>query len=291
MNQLNNDLASSMYTQPVASTSRLKPIKMSTEDVADTDTDTDTDTKLAMLASLLEPAAFPLEDLLEALQGSKGDVAKSAEVLLLPRVKSAGKRKAGTSLQSWLGKKQATSGTPQVPTSLPTPSSNGSTATSKEAIAPTYPKSISVRKPSSDKPPVDLLSVLKQPTTPEKPKNAPRPAIHLPNQSSINAYNLPLTLLQSPLSPSFASALYLTMMEESITWERNRFYLAGKWVESPHTVCHYARDPPSAPSEDERDVEVGVMDGKEGKKATYMWSGQEIATSRVGPFTNTGTLD
>lgn len=260
--------------------------------------DADTDTKLAMLASLLEPASFPIEDLLDALQASKGDVAKSAEVLLLPRVKSAEKRKAGTSLQSWLGKKQA-------PTPIHFPSRTRepqATAFHDELQAVTDQNTRSTMattttttstKTKNDKPPVDLLSVLKQPTTPEKPKIVPRPALHLPNQSAINSHKLPLTLLQSPLSPSFASALYLTMMDESQTWERNRFYLAGKWVESPHTVCHYARDPPSADEhEREQEVEVPVpvpvpmldgKQGKEGKKAMYMWSGQEIESSRVCP--------
>ena len=219
----------------------------------------DTDTKLAILSSLLEPATYPLEELLEALNESGGDVSKAAEGILLPRVKSAGKRKAGTSLESWLGKKRA--GDDTIVTS-PTVKTN---ATKEGKV-------------------VNLLDHLKQPTPSEKTKNIPRPAVHLPNQSAINSHRLPLSILQSPLSPQFASALYLTMMEESETWERNKFYLAGKWVESPHTVCHYARDPPSQSTSEnveEKEKDVDLLECKEGKKATYMWSGQEIAASRV----------
>lgn len=226
----------------------------------------DTDTKLAMLASLLEPASYPTDELLEALQGADGDVAKAAEALLLPRVKSAGKRKAGTSLESWLGGKKR----------------HENVASPRLAPTPT--------EPTQRKPAVDLLSILKQPAdmaaAGDKVKNAPRPALHLPDQSAIDSHRLPLTLLRSPLSPALASALYLTMMDESETWERNRFYLAGKWVESPHTVCHYARDPPTM---EEKDIET--LQGKEGKKATYMWSGQEIPSARVSQAGGTATAN
>ena len=221
----------------------------------------DTDTKLAILSSLLEPATYPLEELLDALQESNGDVGNAAEAILLPRVKSAGKRKAGTSLESWLGKKRA-------PVSPP---GKVDSATSIKADS-------SPRKKEG----VNLLHHLKHPTT-ERTKTIPRPPINLPNQSVIDTHNLPLSILKSPLSPSFASALYLAMMEESTTWERNKFYLAGKWVESPHTVCHYSRDPAATGTTEAVEKGEEVLEGKEGKKATYMWSGQEIAASRVSP--------
>ena len=221
----------------------------------------DTDTKLAILSSLLEPATYPLEELLEALNESGGDVSKAAEGILLPRVKSAGKRKAGSSLESWLGNRR-------VPVS---PSRNVDTATNIKA------DSTATKKEG-----VNLLDHLKQPA-PERTKATPRPPVTLPNQTTIDSHNIPLSILKSPLSPSFASALYLAMMEESNTWERNRFYLAGKWVESPHTVCHYSRDPAATGTTEAVEKGEEVLEGKEGKKATYMWSGQEIAASRVSP--------
>jgi hypothetical protein len=222
----------------------------------------DTDTKLAILSSLLEPANYPLEHLLDALQEFEGDVGKAAEGILLPRVKSAGKRKAGTSLESWLGKKRVPTGPPTSPSKEPATIKADSIPTKKEGV--------------------NLLDHLKHPTA-ERTKAIPRPAVHLTSQSSIDTHNLPLSILKSPLSPSFASALYLAMMEESTTWERNRFYLAGKWVESPHTVCHYSRDPAATGTTEAVEKGEEVLDGKEGKKATYMWSGQEIAASRVSP--------
>jgi len=223
----------------------------------------DTDTKLAILSSLLEPASYPLEELLDALQESHGDVGKAAEELLLPRVRGAGKRKAGTSLESWLGKKRA----PICPSG-------------KVDTAASIKTDLNQIKREG----VNLLDHLKQPTS-ERTKAIPRPPVHLPNQSAIDSHDIPLSILKSPLSPSFASALYLAMMEESETWERNRFYLAGKWVESPHTVCHYSRNPAATGTTEAVEKGEEVLDGKEGKKATYMWSGQEIAASRVSPLT------
>jgi hypothetical protein len=244
--------------------------------------DIDTDTKLAILASLLEPATYPLDELLEALQSSAGKISQAAEALLLPRVKGAGKRKAGTSLQSWLGKKRATDSTDHdIPPATPPP------VLAKEVWNESKTGPSTVAGTSARPRPVNLLDILKHPTTPEKAKNLPRPPVILHNQSAIDNHSIPLTLLQSPLSPAFASALYLTMMEESVTWERNKFYLAGKWVESPHTVCHYSKDPPPAsatgPGTDKgKDIEL--LEGKEGRKATYMWSGQEISPGRVSLF-------
>lgn len=185
--------------------------------------ETDTDTQLAILASLLEPASYPLEELLDALTNAKGDVTRAAESLLLPRVKSAGKRKAGTSLESWLGRKKG-----------------------KAAEDPVTPeKTSSYFKPAgaspAKKPAVDLLSILQQPEA-AKIRAGPLPPLPLATQSAIDKHGLPLTILQSPLSPAFASALYLALMEESENWERHRWFLAGKWVESPHTMTSFARD-------------------------------------------------
>ena len=180
----------------------------------------DTDTSLALLASLLEPATYSIEELIEALTSSNGDIGKAAEVLLLPRVKSAGKRRAGTSLESWLGKKRD-----KVAADM--------TEKSRDDNLP-------VSEASLSKPLADLSKILQQPPK-SKPKITPQPAILLASQESINAHHLPVTLQESPLSPAFASALYLAMMKESDGWERNRWYLAGNWVESPHLMTIYAR--------------------------------------------------
>ena len=197
---------------------------------------TDTDTSLAILSSLLEPATYPIEQLLEALTENDGDVTRAAESLLLPRIKSSGKRKAGASLESWLGKEQ-----------------------------PTSPKKPRPEAPGLDPKPIDLLSVLKQPES--RPKTQPQPAILLSTQKAIDKQHLPLTILDSPLSPEFASALYLAMMEESEQWGRHRWYLAGKWVESPHLMTTYTRQG-GGYAEDEA--------------SRYYYSGAELDKPKVG---------
>jgi hypothetical protein len=211
------------------------------------DTERDTDTSLAILSSLLEPASFPLDQLLDALTDADGDPAVAAEQLLLPRIKSSGKRKTGTSLESWLSRKR-----------------------DKAALTPptTPPKRSPSRASSSTptKPPVDLLRVLKQ-ADGVKVKQPPRPPIALPSQAAIDKHGLPLTILESPLSPAFASALYLAMMKESEEWERHRWFLAGKWVESPHTMTSFAR--------------MGGGYGDEAGSSKYYYSGSELSRSKV----------
>ncbi|OCF39596.1 hypothetical protein I317_06611 [Kwoniella heveanensis CBS 569] len=204
--------------------------------------ETDTDTKIALLASLLEPISFPFDVLLEVLQESDGDVAKAAEGLLLPRVKSSGKRKAGTSLHDWLTRPASGKAVKREPDQVPSRRPERFMVVDDEddeaigqAAGPSRPS----------EPAIDLLSKLRQapgnPAVLPKPKAGPQPPVILSSQAAIDSHSLPLTILNSPLPASLASALYLAMTEESESWERNKFYLAGKWVESPHTTTVYQR--------------------------------------------------
>ena len=232
----------------------------------------DGDIKIALLVSLLEPATYPISEYIDAIAAASGDVAKAAEALLLPRVKSVGKRKAGTSIDSWLGRK------------------TGKTVIGDEHHS--EPPVVVSRTPSSPSkvgPPVDLLSVLRQssPTKPLNIKSLPQPALLLTSQASIDSSNVPVTLLPSPLSPSLASALYLALMEESEQWERNRWFLAGKWVESPHTTTVYARKGDGygeleGEESDARDAETQKDASK--IKSRYYYSGTELSPPKVNPL-------
>lgn len=268
----------------------------------------DHDTQLAILATVLEPATYPISELAQALRDSKGDVAAAAEALLLPRLKSAGKRKAGTSLESWLGKKRGGDGVEVagakarqgvgkgkednsdirisggartgmisgngevagaevrqwVGKGKEDKLDNGVNGDSGTRIAPKDPydgvSSISNAlpppllspspeplKPSPSPAPLppskakNAFHLLQSSPTPPKRKATPMPAVTLATQSAIDAHHLPLTLLKSPLSPALASALFLALMEESEEWGRHRWFLAGRWVESPHTSANYYR--------------------------------------------------
>lgn len=172
-------------------------------------------TQLLLLASLLEPATYPEDELVRALQTARGDLSRAAEDLLLPRKSS--KRKAD-SLESWVKR---------------------------------------------DKPPLNAFSVLSD-AGPSKPRTAPQPALLLTSQAAIDKHRLPLRLLDSPLSSSFASALYLALMEESETWTRHRWYLAGRWVESPHTMTNYYQE-----------------GGGYGGSTPYYYSGKELPMPKV----------
>ena len=215
----------------------------------------DNDAKIALLASLLEPATYPISEYLEALTGAHGDVALAAEALLLPRIQSAGKRKAGSTLESWLGKKRGVA-----------------TESVEDNQASDIEKNVAVStSPSKGKPSSDLLAMFRQSSPSKtKAKTIPQPALLLTSQAAIDRHKLPVTLAQSPLSPALASALYLAMMDESETWDRNRFYLAGKWVESPHTTTVYAREGGG----------YGERLGAEGQ-ARYFYSGTELGTPNV----------
>jgi len=209
--------------------------------------DTDTDTQLAILASLLEPATYPIDQLLDALTDARGDVTRAAEGLLLPRVKSSGKRKAGTSLESWLGRKKGKA--------------------AEEPVTPVKTTSVGYETASPPKKPVvDLLSILQQPEN-AKVRAGPLPAVPLAAQAAIDKHGLPLTILQSPLSPAFASALYLALMEESEKWERHKWFLAGKWVESPHTMTNFARE--------------GANEGDDAGWDKYYYSGTQLKPPTV----------
>ncbi|KAK4685664.1 hypothetical protein P7C73_g4482, partial [Tremellales sp. Uapishka_1] len=206
----------------------------------------DTDTKVALLASLLGPSTFPYARYLEALTRSGGNVEKAAEGLLLLDVEDKGKDRGkrsneGGSLDGWLGKR--TRGEPD--------------PSDRKAATPS---------PSKPKPSINLSALLRPPPSPisVKPKNPPQPALRLSTQSGLDSHNLPLTILDSPLSSAQASALYLTMMDESARWETNKWYLAGRWVESPHTTTVY------------KNPDGGYGDSE--NKSRYFYSGTELGT-------------
>lgn len=184
------------------------------------------DEALVALLALLEPASFPLDDCLTALHRAKGDLSRAAELLLVPQESLQPDRKRKRGIQAWLQ-----------------PKDEGSPGRSKS--------------PSPEQPPPEVdrgasaaswASLLRAPAPrpkgqgPEKPvRSAPQRALHLATPSAIKAHNLPLAFIDSPLSPSFAAALYHQMIQESPGWPHNKFYLAGREVESNHQSVTYAR--------------------------------------------------
>ena len=269
------------------------------------------DEQLALLASILEPTSYPLAKLSEALKNAKGDVGVAAEALLLSETATSGSGPSsglgGSTLTNWPGhghghaKKSKEigalkNGRGSLGSWLKVNGSKGESdsvisngvprekkrklddATATRWDCPrgktddrSTPKSLDQTRNTSKVAPVNLLSILKQPITSSVPRSIPQKALHLTSQSAIDAHNLPLSFLQSPLSPSLASALYLTMMRESEAWEKHKWYLAGKWVESPHLMSGYRRAQDTIPEDAPKDAKrespsVPEADGRDEKQ-------------------------
>ena len=75
----------------------------------------------------------------------------------------------------------------------------------------------------------------------------PRPAAALPplllTRPEQVAQHTPCSLHFGILPAALAERLYRVMLAESKAWERNRWYLADRHVESPHTTAFYSTDP------------------------------------------------
>jgi len=207
-----------------------------------TDT-TDRDGALASLIACLDPVAFPHDDYVAALDRAEWDVPRAAEILLLGTGGSAGagKRK----LEHYF-----------VPRKRSTPKEEGRDL---EAVEITDKdkgkgkgKSIGGYKDNVDEDKGDSsggsraasasqwATLLKPPPAPEKPLYTRAGPVSLTTAAAVAAADIPLALPQSPLSPQFAAALYYEMMAESPSWPRNRWYLAGREVESNHQATSYA---------------------------------------------------
>jgi len=187
-------------------------------------TDEDTETLLALLSSLL---TSPLNDqslLLDALVESGGNVQQAA---LLINAKAQGKkRKRPNNLHEWLKHS-------------PSPGRKERPFKDDTTVASTSSQSL-VQLSSPTKPVVDLMSVLCQP--PLAPKIVSRlPPLMLSNPSLV-AQHTPCTLHLSVLPPELACRLFYTMIDEARHWQRNKWWLFDKLVESPHRTSFYSRE-------------------------------------------------
>nr|ODN87339.1 hypothetical protein L203_03612 [Cryptococcus depauperatus CBS 7841] len=227
----------------------------------------DTDTKLALLTSLLHPLVFSKNQYLEALSFTSGQVDKAAEQLLLPNENGPSKKRKFESLKGWLGQ-SSEAGKKNERKKLQAESTivNRPRVKAMELAIEsdrTYASGNATDKDNSLSRVLDGQFHAKA----DKKRAVPQSAISLSTQSSINAHNLPLTLIASPLTPSMASALYLTMMEESKEWKTNRFYIAGNAAESPHKIGFYMRE----------------GGGYGGSGARYFYAGAEQGKAKVYP--------
>lgn len=213
----------------------------------------DTETKLVLLASLVHPLTLPPQAL-EMLASVDGDVAKAAKKLLLPSPKASRKRKAGSSLQEWLGRpgdnnkavkakgKQEAESTGRHLT-MSAAGISKIRGISIASIDKDKERDVTLSEAAPPKPIANAFDVLgRTPSSPVKQKLGPQPPVRLLSQASIDSHSLPLTLINQSLPPSLASALYLLMLEEAESWGANRFFIAGKEAKSPHKTGFYRKE-------------------------------------------------
>lgn len=178
----------------------------------------DTETLIALVSSLLPQYTFSQDVILDALIQSNGDVEAAVQVL---QSKTPSKKRNHSSLDSWLNqpaKKISTRTELPVPTSIIKPS-------------PTTVASSSV----------NLMSVLRQPPSGDGPSNPSRlPTLTLPTPDLV-AKHTPCTLHLSVLPQELACKLFYTMLDASIKWKRNKWWIADRVVESQHLTSFYVR--------------------------------------------------
>jgi hypothetical protein len=195
----------------------------------------DTETLLALLSSLLTGRAPDAVVLLDALVQYNGDVAAAAQFLNSkennPDKKQGGKRKRVVDLDNWL-KPSASKISKMIDLQLNTDQTSSSTSPmAKGAAAP--------QSGSPEKPPLDLMSILRQPLSNQK--SIPRLPPLMLAKPALVAEHTPCTLHLSVLPPDLACSLFHTMVDASHEWKRNKWWLFDRVVESPHRTSFYAR--------------------------------------------------
>lgn len=120
---------------------------------------------------------------------------------------------------------------------------------SKDSASPSGITSLTRNKPpsivaSSEKAkcknPVDLMSVLRQPPSPQK-KPIPRLSPLTLSTPALVTKHTPCTLHLAVLPPELACRLFYAMLDASRAWKRNTWWLFDRVVESPHLTSFYAR--------------------------------------------------
>lgn len=189
----------------------------------------DTETLLALVSSQLSDSelASDINAILDALVQCDGDAAAAAQLLNSKIPSRTGtKRKKPHSLDEWLQQKP-----------LKCKGKTGSGSNGASETRQIEPSS----RPGPSKAPatVDLMSVLRQ--APSSKKNIPKLPPLLLASPALVADHTPCTLHPSVLPVELAARLFHTMIQEAQSWQRNKWWLFDRVVESPHRTSFYAR--------------------------------------------------
>lgn len=243
----------------------------------------DTETLLVMLSSLLPESHQNLdqESLLEALLECEGNVDEAAAKLISQSSPSSiagpsssstrSKRKRHVGLDSWLQKRPSTSKPPSKRVnsgdkstraryvSLPVDEHHGHPS----------PSSTSLKVKGSGNPNYtgNALARLKPPSTsaaPEVPVQLP--PLTLGNPEMVTKHTT-CTLHPQVLPQNLATRLFETMLNEAEGWDRSRFWLFERAVESPHKNAFYVRDMSTVAGYGQKD-DISDLEWKE---AAHYW--------------------
>jgi hypothetical protein len=181
----------------------------------------DTETLVATVASLLPKDCDSLSqgELINAIVESNGNVEDA--VRLLSNTSRLSRKRKRVDLDSWLKpptKKTEIQGSPS-------------------------PPGRKVEKPSSSsslQEPANLMSFLRPPPSPQKAAAPQLPPLLLATPELV-AKHTPCTLHLSVLPPELACQLFYTMIDLSKDWQRNKWWLFDRLVESPHLTSFFAR--------------------------------------------------
>ena len=206
---------------------------------------------LAMLSSLL-PHPIPDEaSLLDALAECNGDVPAAARFLqsrsqASPRSStlrqpSKKRKRSAASLDQWLR-------SPLPPTSSTISnwpgSSNHNELKNRKLVVKSESNDDTPSSSSSSstipKPQIDLKYLLKSPPS-KGPPTTPRLAPLILSSPRMVAEHTPCTLHYSVLPPELACELFYTMRDAARSWDRNKWWLFDRLVESSHRTSFFAR--------------------------------------------------
>ena len=243
----------------------------------------DTETLLVMLSSLLPESHQNLdqESLLEALLECEGNVDEAAAKLASQSSSSStagpsssttrNKRKRHVGLDAWLQKHPSTSKPPSKRVN------SGGKSTRERSVSVSVDEHHGYPSPSSTSLKVkgsgipnrtgNALARLKPPSTsatPEVPVQLP--PLTLGNPEMV-AKHTACTLHPQVLPPKFAIRLFETMLNEAERWDRNRFWLFERAVDSPHKNAFYVRDMSAVAGYGQKD-DISDLEWKE---AAHYW--------------------
>lgn len=198
------------------------------------------DAALASLIHVLEPASYPLEDYIEALNRSDNDVSRAAELLLLGMGQPSNGRKRSRGIEQFMKPKRS-----PAPSSSPkkrVKANSRSASPSPKASPPDVPTQPAFDREAQK---ASWSSLLKAPapTRPPPPAATRLPSLRLGTPEAVKASGIPVAVLSSPLSAQFAAQLYHVMMAESPKWNYNKFFLNGRECMSNHSSSTYSRTP------------------------------------------------